>query len=102
MCEPTREESDRSPVTVQVPASLRELTGGRHEIRLEAGTVNEVLDLIRETEPLLAGRLFADDGRVRGFINVFVNGTELRHLEADRSEVGPGSILTIVPSVAGG
>ena len=88
--------TDRSPVTVQVPSSLRELTGGREEIRLEAGTVDEVLDQIRDEEPLLAGRLFSDDGRVRGFINVFVNGTELRHLEADRREVSPGSILTIV------
>jgi len=102
MCEPIRDGPGRPPVRVQVPASLRELTGGREEIRLEAGTVDEVLDLIRETEPLLAGRLFADDGRVRGFINVFVNGTELRHLDADRREVRPGSILTIVPSVAGG
>jgi molybdopterin converting factor small subunit len=50
--------SDRSPVTVQVPASLRELTGGREEIQFEAGSVDEVLDLIRGTEPLLAGRLF--------------------------------------------
>lgn len=89
-------------VKVQVPASLRELTGGREEIRVEAGTVDEVLDLIRRTEPLLAGRLFADDGRVRGYINVFVDGTELRHLGADRRDVGPGSVLSIVPSVAGG
>ena len=94
--------SDRSPVTVQVPASLRELTEGREEIQFEAGSVDEVLDLIRGTEPLLAGRLFGDDGQVRGFINVFVNGTELRHLEADSRGVSPGSIFTIVPSVAGG
>ena len=94
--------SDRRSVMVQVPAPLRELTGGRARLQLEARTVDEVLELIRRTEPLLAGRLFADDGEVRGFINVFVDGTELRHLGSGRREVRPGTVVTIVPSVAGG
>lgn len=93
---------ERPAVTVLVPSPLRDLTGGRARIELEARTVDEAFDLIRRTEPLLAGRLFADDGRVRGFINVFVDGTELRHLEGSRRDVSPGSVLSIVPSVAGG
>jgi len=94
--------SDRCSVTVRVPAPLRELTGGREQFQLEARTVDEVLEQIRRIEPLLAGRLFADDGNVRGFINVFVDGTELRHLESGRRGVRPGAVVTIVPSVAGG
>jgi len=90
------------PVTVHVPAALRELTEGRERLEFEADTVDEVLDQIRRTEPLLAGRLFADDGEVRGFINVFVDGTELRHLAMEHREVQPGTVVTIVPSVAGG
>lgn len=89
-------------VTVEVPAPLRELTDGRGRIRLEARTVDEALDVIRRTEPLLAGRLFADDGQVRGFINVFIDGAELRQLGPERQALGPGSVITIVPSVAGG
>ena len=53
-------------------------------------------------EPLLAGHLFADDGRVRGYINLFVNGVDLRLLEPGRRQLPPGSVVTIVPSVAGG
>ena len=94
--------SDRSPVTVIVPEPLREFTGGREQLHLEADTVDAVLEQIRRTEPLLADRLFADDGSVRGFINVFVDGTELRHLESGRREVRPGTVVAIVPSVAGG
>lgn len=94
--------TNRNSVIVCVPDSLRELTGGRGQLSLEAGTVDEVFDQIRNAEPLLAGRLFADDGRVRGFINVFVNGTELRQLDAGSRSVSPGTTLTIVPSVAGG
>ena len=97
-----RDRAERPTVTVQVPASLRELTGGREEIRVEASTVDEVLDVIRSTEPLLAGRLFADDGRVRGYINVFVDGIDLRHLGSGRRDLGPGAVFSIVPSVAGG
>jgi molybdopterin converting factor small subunit len=94
--------SDRGLVTVRVPEPLRDFTGGRGQLHLDAGTVDAVLEQIRRTEPLLAGRLFEDDGSVRGFINVFVDGTEIRHLEAGRREVGPGSVVAIVPSVAGG
>lgn len=94
--------SDRGLVTVRVPEPLREFTGGRQQLHLEACTVDALLEQIRRTEPLLAARLFEDDGSVRGFINVFVDGTELRHLEAGRREVRPGSVVAIVPSVAGG
>ena len=90
------------PVTVEVPAALRELTEGRGALQLQAGTVDEVLELIRRTEPLLAGHLFADDGQLRGFINVFVDGTELRRLGHDDREVRADTVITIVPSVAGG
>jgi molybdopterin converting factor small subunit len=94
--------ADRAAVTLLVPSPLRDLTGGRARIELEARTVDEALDLIRRTEPLLAGRLFADDGQMRGFINLFVDGTELRHLDGGRRAVNPGTVLAIVPSVAGG
>jgi len=72
--------SDRCSVTVRVPAPLQALTGGREQFQLEARTVEEVLEQIRRIEPLLAGRLFSDDGNV----------------------VRPGAVVTIVPSVAGG
>ncbi|MBT8479800.1 MAG: MoaD/ThiS family protein [Gemmatimonadetes bacterium] len=94
--------SNRSSVTVVVPSSLRELTGGRTRLQLQARSVEEALAQIRESEPLLAGRLFADGGEVRGFINVFVDGTEIRHLEPACRELRSGAVVTIVPSVAGG
>ncbi len=89
-------------VTLRVPAPLRELTDGRAAIEFDAGTVDELLDRVRGDEPLLAGHLFADDGQVRGYINLFVNGVDLRLLEPGHRRLSPGSVITIVPSVAGG
>ena len=89
-------------MTVRVPAPLMELTGGRDRLYLKARTVDEALERIRETEPLLAGRLFADDGSVRGYINLFLNGADVRHLDAADRTVSRDSVLSIVPSVAGG
>ncbi|MCK5448658.1 MAG: MoaD/ThiS family protein [Gemmatimonadetes bacterium] len=89
-------------MTVHVPGPLRELTGGRGRLHFEARTVDEVLERIRETEPLLAGRLFADDGSVRHYINLFLNGSDLRHLDTADRTVSRDSVLSIVPSVAGG
>ena len=89
-------------VTLRVPSPLRELTEGRGTIRFDVDSVDELLDRVRRREPLLAGHLFADDGEVRGYINLFVNGIDLRLLEPGQRRLPPGSVVTIVPSVAGG
>lgn len=89
-------------MVLRVPASLRELTDGRTSIGFDVATVHELLDRVRRDEPLLAGHLFADDGQVRGYVNLFVNGVDLRLLEPGQRRLPPGSVVTIVPSVAGG
>ena len=89
-------------VVVQVPAALRELTGGRSTVLVEASTLGEVLSRLRESEPLLSGRLFADDGSVRGFVNLFLDGVDVRGLRPEATRIPADSRLSIVPSVAGG
>jgi molybdopterin converting factor small subunit len=89
-------------VTLRVPTSLSELTGARDRIGFDVSTVDELLERVRNDEPLLAGHLFADDGRIRGYVNLFVNGVDVRLLEAGERDLPPGSVVTIVPSVAGG
>lgn len=89
-------------MALRVPSSLRELTDGRTSIGFDVATVDELLDRVRRDEPLLAGHLFADDGQVRGYVNLFVNGVDLRLLEPGQRRLPPGSVVTIVPSVAGG
>lgn len=94
--------ADSVSVAVRIPASLRELTGGRERLVLDARTVDGLLEQIRREQPLLAGRLFSDDGELRGFVNVFVDGIEIRRLDSGDRELREGTSVTIVPSVAGG
>jgi molybdopterin synthase sulfur carrier subunit len=89
-------------VTVHVPAALQELTGGRSRIPIDATSVDGVLAALRECEPLLSARLFGDGGELRGHVNLFLNGSDIRRLESDRRTIRSDVELYIVPSVAGG
>jgi molybdopterin synthase sulfur carrier subunit len=91
-----------SRVTVHVPAPLRELTGGRARFAVEASTVDEMFTGIRTAEPLLAGRIFDDEGTVRGFVNLFLDGRDVRRLEPESRGIVSDAELSVVPSVAGG
>ena len=89
-------------VTVRVPSALRDLTAGRPALEVRASSVGEALQCLRETEPLLSGRLFADDGTVRGFVNLFLDGVDVRGLAPEARKIESDAELAIVPSVAGG
>ncbi|MGH9361905.1 MAG: molybdopterin-synthase adenylyltransferase MoeB [Thermoanaerobaculia bacterium] len=88
--------------TIHIPTPLRRFTGEQGEVEVEGGTVAEALrDLVRR-HPALERHLYADDGRLRSFVNVFKNDEDVRYLERERTPVAEGDALSIVPSIAGG
>jgi len=89
-------------VTIHVPAALRDLAGGRSELRVEAHDVRDAMRRLRDEEPVLSRRVFRDDGEVRGHVNLFLNGRDVRRLSAAECVISADSELSIVPSVAGG
>ena len=89
-------------VTVRVPSALRKLTNGRAELEAEGATVRELLDHLGRENPNLIARIMGDDGDVREFLNVFVNGADIRFEENLDTPVGAGDEVSIVPSIAGG
>ena len=89
-------------VIVNVPSALRDLTGGRATVRVEASSLEGILASLRDAEPLLASRLLADDGTVRGYVNLFLDGVDVRRLDAAGWRADSDAELSIVPSVAGG
>ncbi len=89
-------------VKVRVPSALRKLTQGRSELEGKGGTVREVLDHVGRDNPELLARITEDGGEIRQFLNVFVNGTDIRYEKDLDTPVAEGDEVSIVPSIAGG
>jgi adenylyltransferase/sulfurtransferase len=89
-------------VTVSIPTPLRSFTGGQDTVELSGDTVGQVLDGLLAAHAGLRRHLVQDDGRLRNFVNLYLNETDIRHLSSTATPVRPGDVLTIVPSIAGG
>jgi sulfur-carrier protein len=89
-------------VTVRVPSALRKLTNGQGELSAEGSTVRELLEDLGRGNPALLERITGDDGDIRQFLNVFVNGSDIRYERDLDTPVSSGDEVSIVPSIAGG
>jgi sulfur-carrier protein adenylyltransferase/sulfurtransferase len=89
-------------VTVSIPTPLRSFTAGQDSIQLAGDTVGQVLDGLLATHNGLKRHLLQEDGRLRNFVSLYLNETDIRHLASTSTPVQSGDVLTIVPSIAGG
>lgn len=88
-------------VKVRIPSQLRQLTGGEGLIEMDAGTVGGIIMELENNNPGIAERLL-DNGQLRRFINVYVDGEDVRFKDNLATNVEDGSEVSIVPAVAGG
>jgi molybdopterin synthase sulfur carrier subunit len=88
-------------VSVKIPTQLRQATEGEAEARVDGSTVGEVLDALYERFAELRSRI-AEDGGLRRFVNVYVEGEDIRFLDGLDTSVQDGDEITILPAVAGG
>lgn len=91
-----------SVVTIRIPAVLRPFADGHAQISTEAGTVEEALRNLCAAHRQLESRLYAPDGKLRRFVNVFVGDTRLRREDGYDAPLDQGAVITILPAVAGG
>ena len=92
-------------MTVQVvlPGFLADLAGGARQVDVEcAGTVAEVLDRLADGSPLLVRRIRDETGAIRRFVNVYVDGDDVRFGQGVDTAVQDGAVVQVLPSVAGG
>jgi len=89
-------------VKVIIPTALRQFAGKRESVEFDARTVGEALDSLTGHYQELRKHLYADDGRLRSFVNVYVNDEDIRYLAKDRTTVKDGDTISIIPSIAGG
>jgi sulfur-carrier protein len=88
-------------VRVKIPTQLRSATDGESQATVDGTTVGEVLDALYERYVELRSRI-AEDGGLRRFVNVYVNGEDIRFLDGLDTEVEDDYEVTILPAVAGG
>ena len=88
--------------TINIPTPLRQYASQKSRIEVDAGTVSEALSHLIANYPDLTRRIFADDGSLRGFVNVYVNDQDIRYLQREATVVKDGDNIYIVPSIAGG
>jgi molybdopterin converting factor small subunit len=89
-------------VKVIIPTPLRAYAGKKESVELQASTVSEALSSLTNLFADLKKHLYSDDGRLRSFVNVYVNDEDIRYLKGDQTQLREGDILSIVPSIAGG
>src|SRR5256884_4164156 len=89
-------------VRILIPTPLRQYAGNQNAVQVEAESVREALDDLVERHDQLRRHLFAEDGRLRNFVNVYVNEEDIRYLERDGTALKGGDTISIVPSIAGG
>src|SRR2546429_420049 len=89
-------------VRILIPTPLRQYAGNQNAVQVEAESVREALDDLVERHDQLRRHLFAEDGRLRNFVNVYVNEEDIRYLAQDGTSLKAGDTISIVPSIAGG
>ncbi len=89
-------------VTVKFPPQLRTATGGRSSVQADGATVGEVLEGVYAEHGELRDRIAGEDGQVRRFVNVYVDGEDVRFLDGLATPVRDGAEVQVLPAVAGG
>ncbi len=87
---------------ILIPTPLRQYAGNRSEVDLDGSTVGELLDALSKEHGELRRHLYSDQGKLRSFVNVYVNDEDIRHLDREATRVAGGDTVSIVPSIAGG
>jgi molybdopterin synthase sulfur carrier subunit len=88
--------------TVKIPPVLRSATGGESEVGADGVTIGEVLRALAETHPDTRAQLFADDGELNRYVNVYLNDEDVRVLDGLDTSVSESDTVVILPAMAGG
>jgi MoaD family protein len=87
---------------VKIPSVLRPAVGGARELDIAGGTIGELITSLTEQHPGLRQQLLADDGGLNRFVNVYVNGQDVRYLQGLDTPVEDRDEVRLLPAMAGG
>jgi len=87
---------------ILIPTPLRQFADKKDTVEANGATVGEVLADLTTQYPNLRKQLYSDEGKLRSFVNVYLNDDDIRYLNKDATPVAAADTLSIVPSIAGG
>ena len=90
------------PIPVSIPTPLRPLTDNLDTVEVDGATIADLLAALDKKYPGIGERLLDAQGNVRRFVNIYVNGEDVRFLEEKATPVKDGDEVSIVPAIAGG
>jgi molybdopterin converting factor small subunit len=90
------------PVKVVIPTPLRQYTEKRDSVEVQAATVGEALAGLTTHYGDLRKHLYNDEGKLRSFVNIYLNDEDIRYLQKNETPLKDNDIISIVPSIAGG
>ena len=88
--------------TISLPTPLRPYADKNAEVPVNGSTVGELLGALTQQYPKLQQHLFGDDGKLRSFVNVYLNDEDIRYLQKTETPVNDTDLISIIPSIAGG
>jgi molybdopterin synthase sulfur carrier subunit len=91
-----------SMAKIQIPTPLRQYAGKQPAVEVNGGTIADALTDLVSKHPDLRRHLYTDEGKLRAFVNVYLNDEDVRYLQKDATAVKDSDNISIVPSIAGG
>ncbi|HSB32925.1 MAG TPA: MoaD/ThiS family protein [Nitrospirota bacterium] len=88
-------------IKVRIPTPLQKLTNGKTEVECNAKNIQELIDALEKDYPGIKDRL-SDGGKIRRFINIYVNEEDIRFVNKEATVLKDGDNVSIVPAIAGG
>jgi MoaD family protein len=89
-------------VTVRLPGSLRQWAGGQRLVEVQSSSVGDAIQTLCAQYPAVAERVLDEGGKPQRFVNIYVNGDDVRLLQGEETPLSDGDEVVIAPAVAGG
>ena len=90
------------PVKVRIPTPLQKLTQQKGEVEISAANVKELIAELEKSYPGIKDRICDESGKIRRFVNVYLNEEDIRFLKQEETSLKDGDEVSIVPAIAGG
>ena len=87
---------------IHIPTPLRQYVGKQTAVEVQGSTVGEAMNALVAQHPELRKHLYTDDGKLRAFVNLYLNDEDIRYLQKEATSLKEGDNISIVPSIAGG